>query len=63
MYQYLDIYIMFVLVVVFLPLLVFYSVYEWIKDYLKRRSDKRKIDTILHEEPYVDDLTKGTNTI
>lgn len=49
MYQYLDIYIMCVLIIVFLPLLVLYQLYEWIKEYLRRRSQKRKIDTVLSE--------------
>jgi hypothetical protein len=50
---------MFVLVVLFLPLLVFYSIYEWFKDYMRRRREFRRINDIIHEVSYVDNLTKG----
>lgn len=51
---------MFVLIVVFLPLLVCYSIYEWIKDYFKRRAERRKIDAVLHEISFEENITKGT---
>lgn len=48
-YQYLEIYIMTLLIIIFLPLLLFYSAYEWCKNYLDKRRERRRIESALTE--------------
>ncbi|CAD8064675.1 unnamed protein product [Paramecium sonneborni] len=51
-YQYLEIYIITLLVLIFLPILLFYSLYDWIKNYFQKRRERRRIDVSLKESMY-----------
>ncbi|CAK68906.1 unnamed protein product (macronuclear) [Paramecium tetraurelia] len=61
-YQYLEIYIITLLVLIFLPILLFYSLYDWIKNYCQKRRERRRIDDSLKESMYsLQETAEGEN--
>ncbi|CAD8076062.1 unnamed protein product [Paramecium sonneborni] len=61
-YQYLEIYIITLLVLIFLPILLFYSLYDWIKNYCQKRKDRRRIDDSLKESMFsLQEKAEGDN--
>ena len=47
-----------ILIVIFLPLLLFYTIYDWIKATWRKRKERLRIESTLSESDYKVDLFK-----